>query len=666
MYERDPLERERPSGESPFSNPNSGDMKQPPDPAPPPLIGLSLRCLRKPQFSSSLISPFPPVAHLWVASGFVARFLSNSLPYVMVNGYDLLCFDKSACGETHPPRFLSNPCLLQQIVSNFGDLLLYDQDFQGFTRIPFVATLRSVPKIGVLWILRIYLRRSRAIMTILEGGRLRPSPVFVHDCQAILFHLSGEFVLCFLVFLLWYWLRVAFISILLAIWNGHLGCLFKSCSLWCFLHCTLPFYLMVVSVCLLMSEPCSPFSLNSSSNGSGTIMKDSVPSSHTSAHSSNPSLLDGDGPNNPDQTPEPVGPTVFDTLKPGVGGHGCRINLTVESQSVFQVGTLAPTRVLPLGDLSSLADQLTVPASKLPSPDSLPSGREFVACCLLGNPQLSTPCLFSTNLTYDTFMVVWHFDAGFCASPWLQAHWPDNISETSGRVLGTRSNLMVQEPLMLIIPFSFGSRPSLMPLQASNRVSDIQDQVLSNSTFMFWLYFDMCWVYMIAFLPLSIVLFQVVSWFYEVLDYLVYGCSLCFEWFVAQHGCVLGPCRTAHEQHPPMLGLARRGTGNIYLPCIFVVSHHGMAGSCIIALVRHRTMLEITQNGFGQCKKAPVWQFNLPRNAIWIIDQDFSSIEIHLELLFRLYFIASPFGSNLACMAIWSILYDQILNISAK
>ena len=212
-----------------------------------------------------------------------------------------------------------------------------------------------------------------------------------------------------------------------------------------------------------------------------------------------------------------------------------------------------------------------------------------------------TSHFISTTLTYDIFRVVWYFDTGFCASPCLQAHWPDNISETSGRVLGTRSNLMVQEPLMLIIPLSYGSRPSLMPLQVSNRVSDLQDRVLSNSTFMFWLYFDMCWVYMIAFLPLSIVLFQVVSWFYEVLVYLVYGCSLWFEWFVVQHSCVLGPCRMAHEQHPRMLGLARRGNGSIYLPCLFVVSHHGMAGSCFIALVRHRTLLETTQNGFGQC-----------------------------------------------------------------
>ena len=93
--------------------------------------------------------------------------------------------------------------------------------------------------------------------------------------------------------------------------------------------------------------------------------------------------------------------------------------------------------------------------------------------------------------------------------------------------------------------------------QASKRMIRKQDQVLGNSTFMFWLYFDMYWVYMIYFFLLPIVLDKAVNWLSEVLSY----CSLWFVWFVAQYGCVLGPCLTALEQHRSMLGLARRGLG---------------------------------------------------------------------------------------------------------
>jgi len=100
-----------------------------------------------------------------------------------------------------------------------------------------------------------------------------------------------------------------------------------------------------------------------------------------------------------------------------------------------------------------------------------------------------------------------------------------------------------------------------MQPQASKRVIGKQDQVLGNSTFMLWLYFDMYWVYMIDFFLLPIVLDKVVNRLSEVLSYLFYACSLWFVWFVAQYGCVLGPCLTALEQHRSMLGLARRGLG---------------------------------------------------------------------------------------------------------
>jgi len=139
---------------------------------------------------------------------------------------------------------------------------------------------------------------------------------------------------------------------------------------------------------------------------------------------------------------------------------------------------------------------------------------------------------------------VWY--AGCVCNPFFQLLWEDF------QILWTN-------------PISYGSRPSLMQLQASKCVNGQEDQVLGNSTFMFWLYFDMYWVYMIAFLPSSIVLNQAVNWSSEVLSYLFYDCSLWFDWFVAQHGYVLGLCLMTLEQHHPMLGLARRGLGITYI-----------------------------------------------------------------------------------------------------
>jgi len=100
-----------------------------------------------------------------------------------------------------------------------------------------------------------------------------------------------------------------------------------------------------------------------------------------------------------------------------------------------------------------------------------------------------------------------------------------------------------------------------MQMQGSTRVIGKQDQVLGNSTFMFWLYFDKYWVYMINLFLLSFVLDKAVNWLSAVLSYLFYDCSLWSVWFVAQHDCVLGLCLTALEQHRRMLGLAHRGLG---------------------------------------------------------------------------------------------------------
>ena len=130
---------------------------------------------------------------------------------------------------------------------------------------------------------------------------------------------------------------------------------------------------------------------------------------------------------------------------------------------------------------------------------------------------------------------------------------------------------------------------------------------------MFWLYFELYWVYMVVFLLLLIVIDKIVNWLFEVFSFLFYNCSLCFEWFVAQHGSVFGPCLMALEQHRRMLGLARRGLGIknsqfwIFFgitSCIFFIvgscihyfvsdfeQHLRVLGPCLMALDTHLRML---------------------------------------------------------------------------
>jgi len=68
----------------------------------------------------------------------------------------------------------------------------------------------------------------------------------------------------------------------------------------------------------------------------------------------------------------------------------------------------------------------------------------------------------------------------------------------------------------------------------------------------------------------------------------------------------------------------------------------------------------------GPCLKAPVWQFSLPRNATWLLAQDLSLIAAPLKLLFSLLSTLSQFGCSLACLDIWTTLYDNVLIILAK
>ena len=145
-------------------------------------------------------------------------------------------------------------------------------------------------------------------------------------------------------------------------------------------------YQFLLCVFMPMSEnsPCSPLSLNSSSNGSGSNMQGQLSPSHYLAQSSNPSLLDGLRLNHTDQPCKPTRPTFSDTLKFGVGGHGCGIQPAVESKSSLQSGTNEPTRILPLGESSAPVPQVPLHDPVRSQSDPNPSIGEFLACYLLG------------------------------------------------------------------------------------------------------------------------------------------------------------------------------------------------------------------------------------------------------------------------------------------
>ena len=113
-------------------------------------------------------------------------------------------------------------------------------------------------------------------------------------------------------------------------------------------------------------SPCSPLSLNSSSDGSGSNMQDSVSPSHNSAQSSNSSPLDGLRLNSNDQPDEPPRPTFSNALKFGMGGNGSGFKPDAESKSGLQSGTNKLTRVLPLGESSTPNPQYPLPHPMLP------------------------------------------------------------------------------------------------------------------------------------------------------------------------------------------------------------------------------------------------------------------------------------------------------------
>ena len=231
-----------------------------------------------------------------------------------------------------------------------------------------------------------------------------------------------------------------------------------------------------------------------------------------------------------------------------------------------------------------------------------------------------------------------YYVAGIRSSYCSHARWADSSVEAHGRILQPCSRFMGKNPFLWIfllrlscfhmpvlvhnhcttdatVLYPFGGISCIVDsckrffvrnfeqhhcvLGPCRRALDMHlrmlGQVFTRSDYCY--YFDVLgWNEMF---PLII---QVVHWFSEIFGYLLYSCSLCLEWFVAQHDCVLGPCHTALEQHLPMLGLARRGARSIYLPRIFVVvSPYGTTGPCSIALDKHRTMLATIHNGFGQC-----------------------------------------------------------------
>jgi len=111
--------------------------------------------------------------------------------------------------------------------------------------------------------------------------------------------------------------------------------------------------------------------------------------------------------------------------------------------------------------------------------------------------------------------------------------------------------------------FAYSSmlRPAI-PMQASQRLMGIQDNVLGFYVFMYWLYFNKIWVYMLDLFPLLFVIGQLVDWILGLLSYLFYYGKLWHIWMIAQHVCVLQMCRMALRLHRRMLGLAQRGLGH--------------------------------------------------------------------------------------------------------
>jgi len=101
-----------------------------------------------------------------------------------------------------------------------------------------------------------------------------------------------------------------------------------------------------------------------------------------------------------------------------------------------------------------------------------------------------------------------------------------------------------------------------LPMQASQSIIGIQDNVLGFYIFMYWLYFDKFWVYRLDLVPLLFVIGQVVDWIFDMLSYLLYYSKIWYLWMVAQHVCVLRMCRTALGLHRRMLGLAQCGLGH--------------------------------------------------------------------------------------------------------
>jgi len=124
-------------------------MKKPPDPPPSPLHRLFLRSLQEPELTLQLTPCQPQRVKLSFAIDESNKFLSNHLAFAVINSFYLLIFAKSRFGDMNQQLLMSNPFMMEQIVSNFGDLSHSLRYLKGFMRLSFCPTLRFETLSGV-------------------------------------------------------------------------------------------------------------------------------------------------------------------------------------------------------------------------------------------------------------------------------------------------------------------------------------------------------------------------------------------------------------------------------------------------------------------------------------------------------------------------------------
>ena len=117
-----------------------GGMKKPPDPPPSPFHNLFLRFLQEPKLTLWLTLCQLQRVNLSFAIDESDQFLSNHLAFVVVNFFYLLKFAKSLYASMNQKPFMSNPFIIEKIVSNFRDLLHILRYLKRFTRLTFSST----------------------------------------------------------------------------------------------------------------------------------------------------------------------------------------------------------------------------------------------------------------------------------------------------------------------------------------------------------------------------------------------------------------------------------------------------------------------------------------------------------------------------------------------